>query len=234
MNIQSSYPNNLIDYDKHNYRKYKQVVANDNRNFQNKPPEIKQLHSILQQSRSILLDKTSNSTPKTHTHNVKFALVKKNSTNLQSNNDNDYYYSNSHYSSKPYHHSNHNHSTTSSSCSCSSNSSSISSSSSSSSCSKTRLNKEKNTHVDAKNRQQCLLESNNAASTGCCPFHYSSLAKKTENVCTNQYRQQNEIMKCASQALLSNCKNKAKAIDLSGYLIFVTTSHHGDEVKVYG
>jgi hypothetical protein len=209
MNIQHSFPNNLINYDKNNYRKYKQVHVNE-KIFNNSPFKLNiytkptQTHASATNN-PIDINATCNSTI-----NPSSVLCKRNQNSndfLNRSKQNDVY---------------------------------------------SNLSNHANRHYDVDYHNQKLLQPpppplqlplqlkeqekrinkfetilNNA---GCCPIHFNH-----EN---NQHTKINEQnlhhTDRYSQTLVNNLSLNERVLDLSGYLIFVTTSHHGDEIKVYG
>ena len=210
---QSKYPTNLINYEKHNYRKYKQVDVSEKK----KPPaaDLLQLHSVMHQqspSRRIMPNaatstpnKTTSSSSSNTSPRVKFAQVKKIPQF-------DYFY-NSRFVAKPnlIHHN--------------------------------RLLNTMNKlslHANDDNDNDMYDDYNDCQhggvkpdeiSSSCCPIHYGHAKKKShldhDEDCPHMHFSPSALTGCAP-----NRENRV--VDLSGYLIFVTTSHHGDEVKVYG
>ena len=203
MSIQHSFPKNLINYDKNNYRKYKQVHVNE-KIFNN--PQFKltsySTPKQAQSTKTLLKTNNPNDNATYNSSNPKSGLNVK--RNLNSNDylnrlniNNDLTNNSNHHYDVDYH--NHNQPLSPS---------------------------------PSKIKEQEIRFSKFEAvlNSGCCPIHFNH--ENSQHKLNEDNSQRTERY---SQTFVNNLNlNNERVLDLSGYLIFVTTSHQGDEIKVYG
>lgn len=194
MNIQHSLVNNLINHDKNNYRKYKQVHVNE-RIFKNSKFEKLNTFSTpnqIQPWKTILKTNNPNNNASYNSSNLQSGLVKPNQNLNRLNND-----ANRHYDIDYHKHT------------------------------QNQIKLENPSSI-MQDQEKRLAKFDTIINGGCCPIHLNRESKlKSNENCSDRY----------SQTFVNNLNlnsNRNRVLDLSGYLIFVTTSHQGDEIKVYG
>jgi len=205
MNIQHSFPNNLINYDKNNYRKYKQVHVNE-KIFNNSPFKLNISTKPTQTHASATNNNPIDNATCNSTINPSSVLCKRNQNSndfLNRSKQNDVYSNLSNHANRHYEVDYHNH--------------------------KPLLPPPPPLQLPLQLKEQ-EKRFNKLETISCCPIHFNH-----EN---NQHNKINEAnlhhTDRYSQTLVDNLNLNERVLDLSGYLIFVTTSHHGDEIKVYG